>query len=270
MGLSGDIFDALDQIIGGVDIYARVFIGNAPATFAHELGQKRHSDGGVKGVHARGSEVLAKQRTSLLPINPVHPEPHRIRQVISHLEAGKVVVYPTDTLYGVGADMAQRAAVDRLYSLRKLSSKKPLSLVCASLSQVSRYAVMNDDCYRFMKRYLPGPYTFILSATRAAPRMGQRQDRRRAVGIRIPDSPVALALVENLERPLLSTSALPIDHDAVSDPVALAEQYGGQRDVAVILDAGLLYGTPSTVIDWTDEAPVLLRQGRGDIHELDL
>src|SRR5687767_6769593 len=108
-----------------------------------------------------------------MEIHPEHPEPHRVQQAVSRLSDGKVIVYPTDTIYGIGADIAQKSAIDRIYTLRKLDDKKPLSIVCSSLSEASRYAVIDNDCYRLMKRTLPGPFTFILRATREAPRMGE-------------------------------------------------------------------------------------------------
>lgn len=177
------------------------------------------------------------------------------------------MVYPTDTIYGLAVDLESRGGVDRLYSLRRLDPRKPLSVVCGSLSEASRYAVLDNDCYRFMRRVLPGPYTFVLRATREVPRTGDQ--RRRAVGIRIPAHPVALALVAELGRPLLSTSAILDTEDGegqVSDPVALAERYGD--GVALVLDAGILEGTPSSVVDWTEDAPRVLRVGAGDVSEL--
>ena len=208
---------------------------------------------------------MAKQRTTLLEVRPEHPEPHRIGQAVAHLEAGRVIIYPTDTLYGLAADIENRSAIDRLYSMRRLDPKKPLSLICQDLSQVADYAIMQDDCYRFMKRMLPGPFTFILRATRKAPRMGQ--SRRRAVGIRVPSHPVAQALVQTLGRPLLSTSALTPGEPAVTDPIELARVYG-PRDVALVLDAGLVAATPSSVVDWSDDDPEVLRVGAGDVSDL--
>lgn len=206
--------------------------------------------------------ALPRQRASLLEINVEHPEPHRIGRAVSLIQDGKVIVYPTDTIYGLGADIENRGAIDRIYGLRKLDPKKPLSLVCGSLSEASRYAVIDNDCYRVMKRLLPGPYTFILKATREAPKMGDT--KRRTVGIRLPSHPVALALVRALGRPLLSTSAI-VDEtsEEVSDPHFLADHYS--NDVAMVIDAGTLLGTPSSVIDWTEEAPVIIRRGAGDL-----
>lgn len=201
-----------------------------------------------------------------MEIHPEHPEPYRIQQAVARLADGKVIVYPTDTIYGLGADVQQRSAIDRIYALRKLDPKKPLSLVCGSLSEAAKYAIIPDDCYRAMKRLLPGPYTFILRATREAPKMGDT--KRRAVGIRIPGNPVALALVRTLGRPLLSTSAILDEHaDEISDPLALADHYAS--DVTLVIDAGPLLGTPSSVVDWTDEAPVIVRRGAGDLSMFD-
>ncbi|MEM1025585.1 MAG: L-threonylcarbamoyladenylate synthase [Myxococcota bacterium] len=207
---------------------------------------------------------MARNRIQRLEINSDHPEPHRIRQAVARLEAGQPVIYPTDTLYGLGADCQSNAAVQKLYGMRRLDPKKPLSLICNSVSQAADYASFGNACFRFMKRSLPGPYTLILSATRNAPRMGQ--NKRRAVGIRIPDHPVTLAMVEQLGRPMLSTSAME-ETDEIHDPIDIAQRYAGQ-DVGMLLDAGLIPSRASTIIDWTDETPVVLREGAGALDEL--
>ena len=190
-----------------------------------------------------------------------------MNRAVALLSSGQVVIYPTDTVYGLGADMEERSAVDRLYTLRGLDRKKPLSLICASLSQVSRYAVVDDDCYRFMRRVLPGPYTFILRATREAPRLGQT--KRRTVGVRVPDHAVSLALVEMLGRPLLSTSAVAPRQasSTVSDPVELASQFGS-AGVAMVIDTGLIEAKRSSIVDWSGGEPEVLREGAGDVSDL--
>jgi tRNA threonylcarbamoyl adenosine modification protein (Sua5/YciO/YrdC/YwlC family) len=207
---------------------------------------------------------LARRHIPRLDVNPVHPEPRKIRQAAELLSSGRVVVYPTDTIYGLGADMASRPAIDRLYELRQLDPQKPLSLICRSLSDVGRYAIIPDDCYGFMRRHLPGPYTFVLKATPDAPRMGK--SKRRAIGVRVPDSPVARALIDALGRPIISTSAI-FDDQPTSDPIILSEMLDPQI-VGLVLDAGLLVGVPSTVIDWTGEVPELVREGAGDVSDL--
>jgi tRNA threonylcarbamoyl adenosine modification protein (Sua5/YciO/YrdC/YwlC family) len=212
---------------------------------------------------------VARVRAPLLEINAAHPEPRKIQQATQKLEEGRVIVYPTDTIYGLAADVENRAAIERLYGLRKLDKKKPLSIVCASLSEVSRYAIVENEIFRVMKRLLPGPYTFVLPATREAPKMGDT--KRRTVGIRFPEHPVSLALIAALGRPLLSTSAI-IDNEEnepmTSSPSTLADHYGADG-VALVLDAGPLEGTPSSVIDWTGEAPIILRRGAGDLSSFE-
>lgn len=208
---------------------------------------------------------MARNRAQILEINPEHPEPHRVRQAVARLESGQNVIYPTDTIYGLGAAVDQRAAVDRLYGLRRLDRSKPLSLMCADLSSVAKFAVVDNECYRVMKRVLPGPYTFLLRATKAAPRLSQ--SKRKTVGVRIPGHPVAQALIEALGAPLLSTSGLGDPGDDLSDPIALAEAYAG-TEVSLVLDAGLLKGVPSTVVDWTGDGPEIIREGAGDVDAL--
>jgi len=208
---------------------------------------------------------VARQRVTRLEINAAHPEPHRIRQAVAHLQAGQPIIYPTDTLYGLAADLERTAAVQKLYSLRRLDPKKPLSLICSSLEEVGKYAVFSNDAFRFMRRHLPGPFTLILKATREAPRMGQ--SKRRTVGVRIPDHPVTQELVRALGRPMLSTS-VEEETDRVQDPVEYAERFGA-HEVALILDAGILEGRSSTIIDWSEPEPELVRRGAGETDLFD-
>ena len=165
-------------------------------------------------------------------------------------------MYPTDTIYGLGADSESRSAIDALYTLRKLEPHKPLALICRSLADVGQYAIMSNDCHRFMRRHLPGPYTFVLPG----------KTKRRAIGVRVPDSPVALALIDALGRPIISTSAI-FNGEVTTDPIILAETLDPQL-VGLVLDAGLLTGVPSTVIDWTEEEPQVVREGAGDVSDL--
>ncbi len=207
--------------------------------------------------------AMSGRRSHLLSISVEHPSPRLIGQAVGHLEAGRVIGYPTDTLYALAADLTSHSATEQLYSLRKLDAKKPLTLICSSLSQLAQYTFVSNGCFRFMKRVLPGPYTFILRATKDVPRLGQT--KRKTVGVRIPDAPVATALVEALGRPLLSTSAT--DTGEVSDPRQVIELYGGPT-VPIVLDTGLLPGTPSTIIDWSEDEPEVIREGAGPLHEL--
>lgn len=210
---------------------------------------------------------MARGRAPLLEVSNEHPESNRVRQAVQRLKNDEVIVYPTDTIYGLAVDFESRAGMEKLYALRKLDPKKPLSLVCASLSQASEYAVIHNACYRFMRRALPGPYTFILTASPNVPRTGDK--KRRAVGIRVPESKVAQAIIEELGHPVWNTSALYDDAepDDVSDPKLLAERYGD--GVGLVLDAGILDGTPSTIVDWTGDEPIVLRRGAGDVSDLE-
>lgn len=173
-----------------------------------------------------------------------------------------MLVYPTDTVYGLGCAIDRKKAVDRIYQIKRMPKNHPLTLVCPSLSNIAKYAYVDDFAYRIMKRLVPGPYTFILRATREVPRLLLR--KRKTVGIRVPDHPVPLALVEALGMPLLSTSAT-LDDEAVADPDELATQF---RSVDIVLDAGWGGLDPSTVLDLTGDEPVVVREGVGPVDFL--
>src|SRR5205823_13970867 len=126
----------------------------------------------------------------LVSVNPVHPEPRKIRRAADALAAGEVIGYPTDTVYGLGCDLFDKRAIARLYQIKQMSESQKLSFICPSLSSVARYAIVEDATFRLLKRYLPGPYTFILQATREVPKL--IQSKRKTVGVRIPDHPVIL------------------------------------------------------------------------------
>lgn len=222
---------------------------------------------------------MARARATILEVNSEFPEPRRIQQAAAKLNAGDVIGYPTDGLYALGADLQARNAVDRLYALRRLDKKKALSVVCGDLSQASQYAIIDDARYRVLRRLLPGPYTIILPATREAPKTGDA--KRRAVGIRVPDHPVALSLLTALGRPILSTTAvIPPEEDednlgtgespigrASADPIAVADFFG--EGLGLVVASGILSGAPSSVIDWTDDEPVIKRRGIGDLSLLE-
>src|SRR5262245_41001462 len=142
-----------------------------------------------------------------LEVHPTHPEPRKIKQAVEVLRDDGVIVYPTDTVYGLGCDVTSKRAVERVYQLKRMKEDHLVAFVCADLGDIARYAVVDDRAYRVMKRLLPGPYTFILQATRDAPRTVM-QKKRKTVGIRIPNHPVALALVKELGSPIVSTSAV--------------------------------------------------------------
>ncbi len=197
----------------------------------------------------------------IIEIDPERPRPRQIRQVAKVLEQGGVVVYPTDTCYGIGADIFNKKAIERVYQIKRQPKTTPFSFVCADLSDISRYAHVTDYAYRILKRFLPGPYTFILEGSRQVPKM--MLAKRRTVGIRIPDHPICLAIVRELGNPLISASASVGDGPIWSDPREIARELGKQVDIVV--DCGLIHPEPSSVVSLVDDEPVILRKGKGDV-----
>lgn len=197
----------------------------------------------------------------LLNINPTHPQPRHIAQVKECLEDGGVIVYPTDTIYGLGCDIFQPKAVERICRIKQvLPAKAQLSFVCFDLSSLSAYAKqLPTATYRLLKEHLPGPYTFILPASKQVPRI--LQSKKHTIGLRIPDNTIARTIVKELDRPVLSAS-LPgemVEH--YTDPEIIHEQFG--KLVDLVIDGGAGGIVPSTVIDCTGSEPVVLRQGAG-------
>lgn len=200
----------------------------------------------------------------LIEINPDHPEPRKIQRAVDALERGEVIGYPTDTVYGLGCDLLNKKAVDRLYQIKNMDRSRQLAFICPDLSDIARYAIVENPTYRIMKRLLPGPYCFILEATREVPRL--IQSKRKTVGIRIPNHEVILAVARGLGRPVISTTAnLPGEDDALIDPDEIDDRFPG---LALILDAGAGGKTPTTVVDLTSSPPTIIREGAGPIDVL--
>lgn len=196
----------------------------------------------------------------MLSVHPQNPQGRAIGRAVDALRDDGVVAYPTDTVYGLGCDITSRHAVDRIVRIKGRDPKKPMSFVCSDLSDISRYARVSNFAYRILKRFLPGPYTFVLEASREVPKM--LLTKRKTVGIRVPDHPVCLALVGQLGRPILSTSANATGAEPLNDPAEIRDALGKQIDV--ILDAGVLPRVPSTVISLADDRVTVLREGAGD------
>ena len=195
-----------------------------------------------------------------IEIHPDNPSPRTIRMAVDILEHGGVIVYPTDTIYGLGCDLFNKKAIERIYRIKQVSKFHPLSFVCADLKHLSQYAKIDTPSYKIMRRYLPGPYTFILEATREVPR--RMITRRHTVGIRIPDNNVPQCLVRELGRPIITTSVPADKVEFPNHPDFIEEALGNEVDM--ILDAGILVQGASTVIDLTGETPEVLREGSGD------
>jgi len=194
-----------------------------------------------------------------IEIHPTHPQPRRVHQAVDVLRRGGVIVYPTGTVYGLGCDIHQKKAVERIYQIRQLKKDHPLSFMCPDLSKIARYAHVDDFAYRIMKRLVPGPYTFVLKATRDVPKLLVR--KQKTVGIRVPDDTVALALLNELGSPIVSTSAI-IEGETLNDP---DELHAGFPHVDAFVDGGWGGIEPSTVIDLTGDEAVVLREGAGPV-----
>jgi tRNA threonylcarbamoyl adenosine modification protein (Sua5/YciO/YrdC/YwlC family) len=211
---------------------------------------------------ARRQHGAVARRAPIQPIDPVHPQPRHISRAVSVIDAGGLVSYPTDTYYAIGCDLFQKKAIERMALLKRRDPHKPFAFLCGDLGEVAKYAIVDNDRFRLLRRLLPGPYTVVLPATRLVPRTALT--RQRAVGIRVPDAPVATALVHGLGRPLATTSAALADEEPLVQASDIQEKLGHGLDL--ILDGGMTLNEPSTVIDLTGSAPVVLRQGKGRIE----
>ena len=200
----------------------------------------------------------------LLQINPLHPQPRQIAQVVECLKRDGIIAYPTDTTYGLGCSIFNKKGLERIYQLKQRDKRKPFSFICADLSEVSRYARLTNHAFKIMKRYLPGPYTFVLEASREVPDL--LLTKQKTVGIRIPDNTICLSIVQGLGAPLVTTSANLSGEDPVGDPLEINRQFGHALDLVV--DGGLLTTDVSSVISLIDNQPELLREGAGDLSWL--
>jgi tRNA threonylcarbamoyl adenosine modification protein (Sua5/YciO/YrdC/YwlC family) len=198
----------------------------------------------------------------LLSVNPNHPEPRKIRRAVDALESGEAIGYPTDTVYGLGCDLLNKRAIDRLYQIKQMDRSQQLAFICPDLANIARYAIVEDHVYRLLRRYLPGPYCFILEATREVPKL--IQTKRKTVGIRVPQHPVTLALVRELGRPLISTTAAPHGEEPYVDPHEIDARF---RGLALVLDAGPGGRLPTTVVDLTEPHPRVVREGAGPVQD---
>ena len=197
----------------------------------------------------------------VLHVDPEHLKGRHVRRAVEVLGDGGIVIYPTDTIYGLGADITLGNGVERVRRVKERNLKKPMSFVCSDLTHISQYARVSNYAYRILKRWLPGPYTFVLPATKETPRI--LQSKQKTVGIRIPDHPVPLALVAELGHPIVSTSANRSDQEVLTDPVELEEEFGGEVDL--ILECGQLPVMPSSVISLVNDEITILREGEGDL-----
>ena len=198
----------------------------------------------------------------VLHIDPDHLKGRWLSRAAEVLREGGVVIYPTDTIYGFGCDIEVKSAIERIRQLKGRDAKKPMSFICSDLTAISRYARVTNFSYRILKRFLPGPYTFVLPATRETPRL--LRSRQKTVGIRIPDHPLTQGLVRELGSPIISTSANRSEQEVLTDPLELEREFGSRVDL--ILECGMLPVQPSTVVSLVDDEIEVLREGRGDVE----
>jgi len=197
----------------------------------------------------------------LFRINPQNPQDRLIRKVVEILKNGGVVVYPTDTYYGIGCDILNKKAIEKIYQLKQRDQSKPFSFICSGLKNISHYAKVSNYAYKTMRRLLPGPYTFILEGSRLVPKI--MLTKRRTAGIRVPDNPICLKLVEELGNPIITTSATMPDGSIFNDATLIHDYFKGRIDL--VIDGSVIPGQPSSVISLIDDIPEVIRKGMGDV-----
>lgn len=202
-----------------------------------------------------------------LEIHPENPEARKIKQVVQIIENGGLVIYPTDTLYGLGCDITNNKAVERICRIKGIKPQKAnFSFICSDLSNISFYTKpFGNNVYKAMRKNLPGPFTFILKASNQVPKM--LKNNRKNVGIRVPNSPIVTQLVDSLDNPIMSTSIKNVDDDITpypTDPYEIYETYKNLVDV--VIDGGFGGNVPSTVIDCTADYPEVIREGLGTLE----
>jgi len=197
----------------------------------------------------------------LLKIHDKNPQMRLIHKAVQVLRDGGIVVYPTDTAYGMGCDLFNKRGIERIYEIKRRSRTQPFSFICSDLSDISNYAVVTNYAYKIMKRLLPGPYTFILGASRLVPKI--LLPKRKEVGIRIPDHEVCLSLVREFGGPIISTTVRLPDEEILTDPEIIEERIG--HSVDLVIDSGILSPELSTVVSLVDDTPEIIREGKGDV-----
>ena len=197
----------------------------------------------------------------VIQINPKNPQLRLIRKVVACLQTGGIIIYPTDTYYGLGCDIMNKKAIEKIYKLKQRDQKKPFSFICSDLKNISEYAKVSNYAYKTMKRLLPGPYTFVLEGSKLVPKI--MLTLRKTAGIRVPDHPICLSLVKELGHPIISTTAPFPAGRVLSDPSLISEGLGSQIDIAI--DGGPVQGGPSSVVSLIQDIPVVIREGLGDV-----
>ena len=199
--------------------------------------------------------------TMLIKINNINPQKRLITKVVDVLKKGGIVAYPTDTFYGIGCDIMNKKAIEKIYQLKQRNKNKPFSFICSGLKNISHYAKVSNYAYKTMKRLLPGPYTFVLEGSKLVPKI--MLTKRKTAGIRVPDNIICQALVEELGNPIITTSATMPDGTLFHDPSFILDYFSSRIDI--VIDGGQVPGQPSSVISLINDYPEVLRKGMGDV-----
>ncbi len=199
--------------------------------------------------------------SKVIDIIPDNPDQRQINRAVAILEGGGIISYPTDTVYGLGASIRNKRAIEQIDRIKKIANSKLLSFICKDLKDIALYAHVSNQAYKIMRRCLPGPYTFILPATNETPK--RLFQKRRTIGIRVPDSKLCYTLVNQLGTPIISTSVPAGPDEILNDPYEIERRIGDQIDL--IFNGGILVSKPSTVVDLTGPEPEIIRQGAGDL-----
>jgi len=224
-------------------------------------------------IGAAGRRMLLKTRriaamAQYFSIHPETPQPRLIKQAVEIIRAGGVIVYPTDSSYALGCRLDDKDALERIRLIRQLGDKHHFTLACRDLSELGTYARVDNRVFRLLKSTTPGPYTFVLLATKEVPRR-LWHPKKATIGLRVPDHPIALALLEELGEPMLSSSLnLPGEDEPLTDGWAIRDRL--EREVDLIIDGGYCGAEPTTVVDLSGEGVELIRQGLGDLAPLGL
>lgn len=204
----------------------------------------------------------------ILHINEENPDQRKIKQIAKILEDGGVIIYPTDTVYGLGCDIFNNKAVERICKIRKLDPVKArLSFICENISQISDYAnQIDNETFKLLKNNLPGPFTFVLNSNNKVPKMFK--NRKRTIGVRIPSNNIVMAIIKELGRPILTTSLKSDDEveEYFTDPIDINEDF--ENLVDAVIDGGVGKNRPSTIVDCTVSPPEILRQGEESVRGL--
>ena len=199
----------------------------------------------------------------LIEVHPTDPQPHRVRKIVERIRDGALIAYPTDSSYAFGCRIGDKKVTRRIHRIRHTDKKHNFTLVCADLSEISVFARVENWAYRLIKSLTPGPYTFVLPATRELPKI-LANPKRRTIGIRVPEHPLVAAMLDELGEPVMSsTLSLPGDDRPLSDPIDIEDRIGHEIDV--IVDAGPAGIEPTSVLDLSGGSVEVLRAGRGDV-----